>query len=88
MAYGASSAGSELHPMSIHTRTFSGGRRVPTTLAVYKRVKFNPSLENAQEIAVALTEVDLDFDGWLAGDRLQFTWSVWYVPEEGLPLTR
>ena len=85
LAYGATSAGAELHPMSIYTRTFSGGRRVPTTLAVNKRVPFNPPLDTPEQIKAALTEVNLDYDGWTAGDRLQFTWNIWYVPEAGLP---
>ena len=84
LAYGASSAGSELHPMSIYTRTFSGGRRVPTTLAVSQRIPFNPAIPNVNP-ETALTSVNLDYDGWVAGDRLQFTWNIWYVPEAGLP---
>ena len=54
-------------------------------MAVNKRVPFNPPLTTPEEIAVALTEVELDFDGWFAGDRLQFSWGVWFVPEDGLP---
>ena len=84
LAYGATSAGAELHPMTIYTRTFSGGRRVPTTLAVSQRIPFNPPIPNVNP-ETALTSVNLDYDGWVAGDRLQFTWNIWYVPEAGLP---
>ena len=83
LAYGATSAGSELHPMTIYTRTFSGGRRIPTTLAVNQRVPFNPPLADLPENT--LTTVNLDFDGWTSGDRLEFTWGIWYHATEGLP---